>query len=323
MTAHLSDEQMIALLHGSLSGDARAEAREHLGLCGDCAGALAKEAALDELLWQAHDGGLVRSAPSPVVRRRPARERRYWPVRAAVAAVLGAVLTYASFSTGTAGSARMELFAWQNVTFYISLIVGFLLVLGSVLGGHHEGNAGHEGPTHDGHPGVPDGSHRADATDFFGKALTALGVGRVPMTVLLMIASFLFGGAGLIASAVLSPLELAPALSGLLSVTAAALTTGLLGGGIARLISRVMPTSETYLVSRHQFAGCTGILLVPADASSGYAQIKDREGNVHNIKCRTTGASLAKGQEILVVEYDDDGKTCVVDANPIARTPLV
>ena len=77
-----------------------------------------------------------------------------------------------------------------------------------------------------------------------------------------------------------------------------------------------MPTTETYLITRQGFAGCTGKLLLPADASSGYAQVKDREGNVHNIKCRTNGAALAKGREILVVEYDEETQVYVVDGNP-------
>jgi len=151
--------------------------------------------------------------------------------------------------------------------------------------------------------------------------LEMLGVGRVPVTVVVMMASLLFGGTGIILNRILASLNLPAALYGAAAVGGALVMTAALTGWATRLLGRIMPTTETYVVTRHDFAGCTGKLLLPADATSGYAQVKDREGNVHNIKCRTVGAALAKGQEILVVEYDDETKTYVVDANPVLEPP--
>jgi len=130
-----------------------------------------------------------------------------------------------------------------------------------------------------------------------------------------------FGGLGIILNTLLSSAGLAPALYGALAVAGAFVGMVGLTGATARLIHRHLPTSESYPISRHDFAGCSGTLLLPADSSSGYAQIKDREGNVHNIQCRTTGAALPKGTVILVVEYDEDSKNFVIDANPDPPVP--
>ena len=318
MTPHLSEDQLLALLHGALAGAARDEAKLHLGLCASCAGALAREAALDEVLWQAHQARSIRTAPVPLARGPAPRKRRRWLAGAVAGGAAALSVAAGSFAPAAAAHEPLGLLAWQNVIFYIPLLVGFLLVLGSLLGGHHHHHAdADQGGDHG--DGVLAAGHRpGDGHGFFGKALTTLGVGRVPLTVALMIAALLFGGAGLIANTILSSLGVPPWLYGPIALAAALAVTVSLTGASARLLQRIMPATETYLVSRHDFAGCTGKLLVPADGSSGYAQIKDREGNVHNIKCRTTGAAFPRGHDILVVEYDEPSKTCVVDANPIA-----
>jgi hypothetical protein len=195
--------------------------------------------------------------------------------------------------------------AWYNVIFYIPLVIGVLLVLGSAFAGHGH-DAGHDHDADHGHDGDGHG------------LLSLLGVGRVPLTVGLMIAAFLFGGIGVIVNLTLAAAGLAPGVYGPIAVGSAVVYTLLLTRPAASLIQRVMPTTETYPITRQDFAGCTGTLLLPADPTTGYAQVKDPEGNVHNIKCRTARDALAKGTSILIVEYDEETKTYVVDANPVA-----
>jgi len=342
--AHLSEAQLVALLHGALTAGARAEVKLHLGACADCAGALAREAALDEVLWAAALEAQVPASPAPArapaaapapssapaplaaATASPGRGRRRrgrrpgWAVRATAAAAAAAALVYAGYtgvSSGPMVSDMTPFLSWQSVIFYIPLAVGILLVLGSAFGGHDHGVGG-------GHDAAGGHDHDHDADHHHGpvgRMLEMLGVGRVPVTVVVMMASLLFGGTGIILNRILASLNLPAALYGAAAVGGALVMTAALTGWATRLLGRIMPTTETYVVTRHDFAGCTGKLLLPADATSGYAQVKDREGNVHNIKCRTVGAALAKGQEILVVEYDDETKTYVVDANPVLEPP--
>jgi membrane protein implicated in regulation of membrane protease activity len=123
-----------------------------------------------------------------------------------------------------------------------------------------------------------------------------------------MIGCLVFGSLGLV-------LHGAMALGMALSLGAASATT--LALTRRRLVQRLLPSAETYLVSRHGFAGCGGTLLYATDESTGYAQIKDREGNVHNLRCRSVDGPLAKGTAILVVEYDEPAQIFLVAANPL------
>ncbi|HTK04173.1 MAG TPA: hypothetical protein VL500_01185 [Candidatus Eisenbacteria bacterium] len=221
-----------------------------------------------------------------------------------------------------------HLLAWQNLVFYIPLAVGLILVFGSAFGGHDTGgdhDADHDvGHDHDGHDGstkgAVDAAHDHEST-FVMKALSLLGVGRVPLTLVLMIMSFLFGGIGIISNAVLGAF-LPVWLYGPVSIVVSSIVTLTLTGKSAKLLNRFMPTTETYRVSRHDFAGCTGKLLLPASPTEGYAQVKDHEGNVHNVKCRTVRGELPKGGDILVIEYDEEHQTCIVDANPVSTRSL-
>lgn len=326
MTSHLNEDQRVALLQGTLSADVRGELKRHLERCASCADALAREAALDAVLWEARRAlvdapvqaqphrGLRAAAPRPA--RRGGGRARVW-LGAAVAVAAATAIGYAGSAGDPSGKgAAIQLFAWQNVIFYIPLAVGLLLILGSAIG-VHDHDAGHDAGDVPGHGGDGDdaGHHDAHGSQF-ARAFELLGVGRVPLTVVLMITSLYFGGTGIVLNAVLASFGLAPSFYGPISVAGAFVAMVALSGATARLIHRHLPMSESYQVSRHDFAGCTGTLLLPADGSSGYAQIKDREGNVHNIQCRTTAGALAKGTAILVVEYDEDSKTFVVDANP-------
>ncbi|HET7506405.1 MAG TPA: hypothetical protein VFK02_35540 [Kofleriaceae bacterium] len=323
MTPHVTEDQMVALLQGALATDARDEVKRHLQACDSCADALGREAALDVLLWEARQAlpaidvvATTARAPAdrPGARPRPRRRgpARWW-AGAATAIAVATAIGYAGSagrSSSLGAAAAGNPLAWQNVIFYIPIAVGLLLILGAAIGHHHEPGQ------HAGHAGHDGGHHEHDS--LFARAFAVLGVGRVPLTVILMIAALCFGGLGIILNALLVSIGLAPAVYGPISIAGALVGMVALTGTTARLIHRHLPTTESYPITRHDFAGCTGTLLLPADASSGYAQVKDPEGNVHNIKCRTTGGALAKGTAILVVEYDEDARTFVIDANPEA-----
>jgi membrane protein implicated in regulation of membrane protease activity len=189
--------------------------------------------------------------------------------------------------------------AWHNLVFYIPLIAGLLLVIGAAWSG---GGHGHD--------------HDAHAGEHASHPLAILGVGRVPLLVALLITFLVFGGVGVIATNVLAAFGLGSSLTGVLAIVVALLATLLGAGRIARALDRRFPATETYRVARTDFIGCTGTLLLPADPQNGLAQVKDPEGNVHNIKCRTARAALAKGTAILIVDYDEAARTFLVDVQP-------
>lgn len=319
MTSHLTEDQIVGLLHGTLAAGARDDAKRHLAGCAACADALAREAALDAMLHEARralpdepaavsPAAVSPAPPPPAARKPPQPGLARWVAGALGVAAATAIAYTGSADVASAGKLEMGLSAWQNVIFYIPLAVGLLLILGSAFG-VHDHDPGHAADQHG-------ATHDPGHDSLFARGFAILGVGRVPLTIVLMITSLYFGGLGIILNTLLASVGLAPWLYGPISIAGAFVGMMVLGGATARLIHRHLPMSETYSISRHDLAGSRGKLLLPADTSSGYAQIKDLEGNVHNIRCRTTAGTLAKDAAILVVEYDEETKTFIIDANP-------
>src|SRR3989338_4168903 len=187
------------------------------------------------------------------------------------------------------------LLAWQHLIFLIPLGFGMLLVFGAASGliGHGDVDVDHEfhvaeadhdvvgehDVAQDGH----DGAHAHDVHDrgFMSRALSLFGIGRVPLSIILTTASLLWGGVGLAAGFLAEPALGVGFISGVLAVAAAWLTMTVGTGSLARLVARVMPTSETYRVTKRDLIGRTGTMLFPiAPQSTGYVQVNDHEGNL-------------------------------------------
>lgn len=221
-----------------------------------------------------------------------------------------------------------SLLAWYNLVFYIALTVGILFALGSALGmGHHDHDA--DGDGHGGHDAGGDahGHEHGHASphELQGEVSwfsDMLGVGRVPFTIILMLLFVLFGGVGVMSNVVLTKLLGNPALFFPISAALALVAAVFLTGRTARLINRVMPTSESYNVTKLDLVGKVGRVVATAEGDYAVASVKDHEGNVQQISCRTGGDALPVGQEILVLEYDAGTGQYLVEAYSSETGPV-
>lgn len=237
----------------------------------------------------------------------------------------------------------IQLLAWYNLLFYIPIIGGLLLGAAMLLGlgsghepgdvdaAHAHGSTGHDAAHHSHHEladHAPDAALAHPAT-FLSHVADLLGLGRVPISISLMLVLLIFGGTGTTVN-----LALADRLAGrsdyaLLSIGAAVVAVLLLAGPSSRLLGKVAPAIETYPVSRRDLIGCNAVLLNDTDEQGGYAQARDREGNVHNITCRTYGAGpdpgpdpktirgpLPKGTLVLIIDFDPQANRYAVAQSP-------
>lgn len=120
-----------------------------------------------------------------------------------------------------------------------------------------------------------------------GDLLGWLGVGRVPLLILLVVFLALFGLIGLAIQQLLGPLPLWIATPA--AVVAALPMTGLSARGIAR----IMPGDETTAVSLDSLVGRRGVITIGTARrhSPAQARVKDIHGQVHYV---------------MVEPYDDD-----------------
>ena len=210
------------------------------------------------------------------------------------------------------------LLSWQNLLFLIPIAAGLLLAIGTAMG--FGGEAEHDVDTDvDADADADaDGDGDSDGDSAGDKALSLFGIGKVPLGVILMTAFLIFGCVGIASNAFLAPLLRAPVLYGLVSLGVAFVTMVLLTGKVARLIGRLMPTTETYTVSKDDLVGVSGTLVLPATATSGLAQVYDHDKNMHQIICISSEGELPQGSEILVIDYNSDKGVYTVVKNPAA-----
>lgn len=203
--------------------------------------------------------------------------------------------------------------AWYNLIFYIPLAVGLLLVIGVATGIADLP----QGIDIDG-DGIPDVWVDADgdADDAIGTLgpLSFLGFGRAPLLLVLMTMALTFGGTGVIFLQFLGEGPIRALLAVLFALAVMSVTTR----GFTRLVSKLLPTMETSSTTNADLVGCTGTLIMEADSSGGFAQIR-KDGDVYNIKVRVEGRALPKGMSILVTRYDDEMQAFDVCENPLGN----
>ena len=222
----------------------------------------------------------------------------------------------------------MELLAWWNLIFLLPGTVGTMLVLLSALGlghdpdmhtdlagdAHAEIGAGHDVDAHH-EAGAGAGDHGVDS--LVGDALSLLGVGRVPLMVLLPMLCLFFGFFGFGVNQTLSallPVEgFVP-----ISLGSALLGSFFLTGGLARIIARILPKEESYATSYRALAGQTGKVVLLLSPTEGYAQVRDRYGNFQEVRCQSLeGTPLRKGQPIIIARVQPEERLCLVVENEL------
>ena len=154
-----------------------------------------------------------------------------------------------------------------------------------------------------------DADHDADAVG--GRSPLALGlfsflgVGRVPLSILVTVLLFTWGAAGFIANALAQPrLGDGPKVA-LVSVPVAAVAGLLMTRAVSGLICRFMPLNETSARRRHELLGHAGTAIYPVNEQFGLAAVRDGEGNLFQVPCRVEPGRepIGKGHGLLLVGY--------------------
>ncbi len=138
-------------------------------------------------------------------------------------------------------------------------------------------------------------------------ALTWLGVGRVPLSILLMVLLMSFGAigfvtnqffAGWIDSWPVALISLPIAFVGSLAITA----------GVAQSLGRWLPMSETSARHRRELVGLRATAVFGTDERQGVAMVRDPGGDRYQVACRTLPGRepIAGGTEVVLVKYAEE-----------------
>jgi hypothetical protein len=159
---------------------------------------------------------------------------------------------------------------------------------------------------HDGHPDFDDDHEDA------GGLLSLLGVGKAPMSILMMSYFLIFGLAGVIFCLAGSQLD-GYELYSLIFAGSCSLVLTSLG---ASTLGRLIPTVETYSSTNKDLIGSSGVAFTTVSQNSGSANITDLRGSLHRIPAVTVSGTIDSGSKILVVNYNDENSTFVVEQLP-------
>ncbi|HPD14984.1 MAG TPA: DUF1449 family protein [Planctomycetota bacterium] len=152
---------------------------------------------------------------------------------------------------------------------------------------------------------VDHGVHVESAPSLFEQALSFFGIGKVPLSVILMTFLITFGVVGWAANQLLEPALAAPIAFFPISL-AAAIACGLGSTkALAATVGRYLRPIESAALWRGELAGRIATASLTITAQFGTALVRDEYGTLHKVLCRARedAPPIAKGSTVLLVRY--------------------
>jgi len=138
-------------------------------------------------------------------------------------------------------------------------------------------------------------------------ALTWLGVGRVPLSIILMVLLLSWGAIGFSVNVLSNDLfKGEPWRLVLLSLPAAFAGSLLVTGGISKAIVKLIPLNETSARRRHELLGSVGEAVYAIEETSGVIAVRDDHGDLFQVAGRVEPGKppIPKGTRVKLVAYD-------------------
>ena len=232
----------------------------------------------------------------------------------------------------------MQLVEWWNLPFtvpfalavlYLFLTAAGLVEVGTETPGDAAGDVDADAASDTAHtdhasaPGDLPGLHPEHPSGATSRTLDFLGLGRVPLAIVMQVFFLVWGFAGWAATLLLRPLLGSPLLFFPIALLAAAVCAVAATVLLARPLARWLPSTESHAPTRRDLAGRVGTVVFAVTPDSGVIQVRDDSGNLHQVPCRmnshsdgTDPPSIPKGSEVIVVSYEDDtGRYLVVPSD--------
>jgi hypothetical protein len=168
--------------------------------------------------------------------------------------------------------------------------------------------------------------HGDDAAHAGGlsSALEVLGVGRIPLSLLLMTFCFLWGFLGWLGNLVFGGLIGNEAVAFLPSLALALVGATFLTRTFAVLLGRIVPATESYGVTYRELVGSLATVRYAVTDQAGTAQLHNERGVLIEVpvRVRPGEAPIASGREVVLWNYDPEDNVFLVTHDPdLDRTP--
>jgi len=159
--------------------------------------------------------------------------------------------------------------------------------------------------------------HDAHAPANQGSALwkiaLLLGVGRVPVSIVLMTLCFAWGVIGYGSNLVLHSLLRTPWLFVPISFISATVLSIAATGLVARGVARVVPKTTTFTTRETDLVGKIGESLYKITPKAGTIRVKDNYGNLQQYPAYSLKDDVPANSQVLLVKYDPEQKAFAVE----------
>lgn len=211
-------------------------------------------------------------------------------------------------------------FVWAgyNLPFTIALIVCVFLSGLQFLSGGDDGDSDQDSDSDA--DGDSDSDSDSDGDGEIDNPLTAIldfmGVGRVPMTIFLLLFTMVFGLSGWVTTRLLFGDNLSPFFPAILGVWFAVFVwSGFITGRLARLMAQLVPSTSTTATQRDQLVGRVGRVASPrVDTKYGQVKVRDPGGTLLTLFAITPADEfpISRDTEVILVDFDPQRKLYTV-----------
>ena len=175
----------------------------------------------------------------------------------------------------------------------------------------HADAAAHGG----GRAGIDADSEAAGEPQGLLHLLSWLGVGRVPLSIILMVLLLTWGVVGFGTNQALRGAM--GTLVWLASIPLAAVVSLALTAAVSNALARLLPVAEGGALRRQQLVGRRGTVIFAVTEESGLVGVRDDDGDRYQLAARILpgGEAVPPGEEIVLVRYEPDRSLFLVRAS--------
>lgn len=198
-----------------------------------------------------------------------------------------------------------EFLRWENLVFFLPLLGSLLYIVmfASGLGASKDLDGDHDldldsDLDHDLDHGQPDFEHDVEHGGFLHNMLAILGVGRVPVSILIMSLGMLWGFAGYACMQLTGNVMYSLAIAGISSLAGTSL--------IALTVGKLVPKVQTFALSNRELIGHTGSVLDEVTDLAGTVRVTDPHGSILDLPARVRPGEkqIPKGEKVTLVRYE-------------------
>ncbi len=137
----------------------------------------------------------------------------------------------------------------------------------------------------------------------FIRTLGFLGVGRIPISIVMITSGLLWGLTGWFLNGLIPGFDSAPDLMALLSMAGAGFVMFFGTGFLSKQIAKIMPTMQTLATKDSDLVGRIGEARYSITDKSGSVMLYDQYGNFQEVPCRSE-TDIEAGTQVVLVKFD-------------------